>query len=468
MDALLAAAAVAEPDGLLPARWQMAISLGSHIILACFGVAFPVIIYAMHRRGLKHKDPVALELAKKWSKVAAVLFAVGAVSGTILAFEMGILWPEFMRQWGDVIGLPFALEGIAFFIEAIFIGIYLYGWGRLPQRVHLALLIPISISGAVGTFCILSVNAWMNSPAGFDIVNGEITNIDPVAAMFNGAVWYMAAHMYLATFMVAGFMTAAVYAAGMLKGRRDHAHRIGFLVPFAFAAVAALIQPISGHMSGVRLAEEQPAKLAAMELAPETEEAPAPLALGGVLIDGERRFAVEVPFLGSLLATNSLDKPIPGLDEFEIEDRPNDRLVNMVHWSFQGMIGIGTALMALGLAYFGLRKFKGWDLLESKWFLRAVVVSGPLSIVALQLGWITTEVGRQPWIAQDQMRVVDAVTGAENLWLSFSILVSVYTAMGIGAVLVLRSMSKRWREGADVELHTPYELDPNDVSEDHK
>lgn len=448
-------AAAADPPALVPARTQMAVSLGSHIILACFGVAFPLIIFVMHRRGLRNNDPVALGLAKRWSKVSAVLFAIGAVSGTILSFEMGILWPEFMRKWGDVIGLPFALEGIAFFIEAIFIGIYLYGWGRLPGRTHSLMLIPIAASGAFGTFCVLAVNAWMNSPSGFDIEGGDVVNVDPLAAMFNNAVGPMALHMYLAAFMVAGFMTAAVYAAGMLKGRNDRHHHLGFAIPFAFAAVAAIIQPFAGHIAGMRIAEDQPAKLASMELAPETEKAPAPLVIGGVLIDGERRFAIEVPIVGSLVARNNLHDPIPGLDQFAVADRPRDGLINMVHWSFQGMIGAGTALALFGAAFWIARK-RGRDWLDSRWFLRLAVIAGPLAILALELGWITTEVGRQPWIAQNQMRVVDAVTGAGNLWVSFSLLCGVYTAMGIGAVAVLRSMARRWREGDTLELPTPY------------
>lgn len=440
---------------MMPARWQMAISLGSHIILSCFGVAFPVIMYVMHRRAIKHNDDVALGLAKRWSKVSAVLFAVGAVSGTILSFEMGILWPNFMRVYGDVIGLPFALEGIAFFIEAIFIGIYLYGWNRLPAKVHLATLIPIGISGAFGTFCVLSVNAWMNSPTGFTMVEGKVTKVDPLAAMFNNAVGYMAIHMYLATFMVAGFMTASVYASGMLKGRNDRHHQLGFLIPFAFASVAALIQPFSGHLSGVRLAHDQPAKLAAMELAAETEKGPAPLAVGGIMLNGEKRYAIEVPWIGSIAARNSLDADITGLDQFPADAKPKDGLVTMVHWSLQGMIGIGTALMAFGILFWGMRK-RGKDLLQNRWFLKAAVLAGPASIVALELGWITTEVGRQPWIAQGQMRVVDAVTGAQNIWVSFAILFGVYVAMGTGAVLVLRSMARRWRDGESLELPTPY------------
>lgn len=451
---VLATLADAEPEALLPARWQMAVSLGFHIVFACFGVAFPAMIYVVHRRGLRNDDPVALGLAQRWAKVAAVLFAVGAVSGTILAFEMGLLWPEFMRTYGDVIGLPFALEGIAFFLEAIFIGIYLYGWHRLPGRLHLALLLPIIVSGAVGTFMILSVNAWMNNPAGFDVVDGEIVNIEPLAAMFNDAVWVMFLHMWVATFIVAGFLTASVYAVGILRGRDDRHHRVGFVVAFVFAAVAALVQPAVGHVAGGRLAADQPTKLAAMELATETER-PAPLVVGGVVLDGERRFALEIPEVGSLFARSGFDRSVEGLDEFPEDERPKDRLATMVHWSFQGMIGIGLALAALGVAFWVVRR-RGHDPLAHRWFLRSAVLAGPLSVVALQLGWVTTEVGRQPWIVYGEMRIEEAVTTGGGVWPSVAVLLGIYAALGLGTVIVLRSMARRWRAGAPLDLPTPY------------
>ena len=360
----LALLAAEEPSSLLAARWQMALSLGWHIVLACFGVAFPMLIWVVHRRGIRDADDVALGLAKRWSKVAAVLFAVGAVSGTILSFEMGLLWPELMRTYGDVIGLPFALEGIAFFIEAIFIGVYLYGWGRLPPKVHLFMLVPIAVSGVVGTFCILSVNAWMNTPAGFRLVDGAVTDVDPWAAMFNPGVWVQFAHMWVATVMVVGFSTAAVYAAGLLRGRDDRHHRLGFRVAFAFAAVAALVQPLIGHLAGARLADAQPTKLAAMELAPRTEQ-PAPLVIGGVLLGGERRFAIEIPRLGSLIARADVDRPVQGLEEFPADERPRDALVTIVHLSFQTMVAIGLTLALLG-AVFWWRTRRGRDLLGSR------------------------------------------------------------------------------------------------------
>jgi cytochrome d ubiquinol oxidase subunit I len=432
----------------------MALSLGWHIVIACFGVAFPLLIFVVHRRGLRDDDEVALGLAKRWSKVAAVLFAVGAVSGTILSFEMGMLWPELMRTYGDVIGLPFALEGIAFFIEAIFIGIYLYGWGRLPGRVHLLMLVPISVSGLVGTFCILAVNGWMNSPAGFRMVDGEVTDVDPWAAMFNQAVWVQFAHMWVAAVMVVGFCTAAVYATGILRGRDDRHHRLAMAVALGFGAVAAIAQPVIGHLAGARLADAQPTKLAAMEGAVSTER-PAPLVIGGILLDGERRFAIEIPKLGSLIARASVDRPVQGLEDFAPEDRPRDALVNVVRFSFQGMVAIGSALALLGFAWLWARR-RGRDLLGSRAFLRAAVVTGPAAVLALQLGWITTEVGRQPWVVYGQMRVVEAVTRGSGVWISLSVLVVVYTAMTVGTVVTLRSMARRWRAGDPLDLPTPY------------
>jgi cytochrome d ubiquinol oxidase subunit I len=442
-------------DELIAARYQMALSLGFHIVLSCFGVAFPSMIYVVHRRGLTRGDEVALTLARKWSKVAAVLFAVGAVSGTILSFEMGLLWPGMMETFGDVIGIPFALEGIAFFVEAVFIGIYLFGWDRLPPKVHLRTLIPIIASGLFGTFCILAVNSWMNAPSGFRLTRDasgtlRATDVDPLAAIFNRALWPQFIHMFVATYLVTGFLAAAVYAVGILRGRRDHAHRLGFVVPFAFATVAALVQPVIGHVAGMRLATDQPSKLAAMELAVETETN-APFTIGGVLIDGEVRGGIEIPSLGSLLTRASTDRAVPGLEEFPVEDRPP---ANIVHLPFQTMIASGFAM--IGIASWFWWKRRRADPFESQWLMRAAVAAGVLSVVALEAGWITTEVGRQPWIVYGVMRVEDAVTDNSGIWISFGAIVVIYTAMAVAAAMVLRSMARRWRETDDVDLPTPY------------
>lgn len=438
------------PPGLLPAREQMALSLGWHIILACFGVAFPTMIYVVHRRGIVREDPVALGLAKRWAKVSAVLFAIGAVSGTVLSFEMGILWPGLMGRFGDVLGLPFAFEGLSFFVEAIFLGIYLYGWDRMPPRRHLAMLIPMGLAGVVGTFCVISVNAWMNNPTGFKLVDGEVTDVNPWRAMFNDGVYLQFAHMWFAAFMVVGFVVAGVYAAGMLKGRVDAHHRLGFTVPFVFATVAAIVQPFIGHILGLRVGETQPSKLAAFELATTTEQ-PAPLRLGGVLIDGQVHGSIDIPKIGSLIARNSFDKPVPGLDTIPAADRPP---VNITHLAFQSMVGIGT-LLAIVVVLFWLARWRGVDLLPRRWFLRGAVIAGPLAVMAMEAGWIATEVGRQPWVVWGILRTEDAASESAGLWWSYAAAVVVYIGMTIGAFIVLRSMARRWRAGEE-DLPSPY------------
>lgn len=456
---LAAAASAAAPPGLLPAREQMAVSLGWHIILACFGVAFPAMIYVMHRRGLARGDDVALGLARRWSKVAAVLFAIGAVSGTVLSFEMGLLWPGLMGRFGDVLGLPFAFEGLSFFIEAIFLGIYLYGWDRMPPRRHLAMLLPMAASGVVGTFCVVSVNAWMNHPQGFRIVNGQVVDVNPWRAMFNDAAWLEFAHMWVGAFLLVGLVASGVYAAGMLRGRRDEHHRLGFAIPFRFASVAAIAQPLVGHVLGLQAGADQPSKLAAFELAQSTE-GPAPLRIGGILIDGHTRFAITIPKIGSIIAKNSFTEPVRGLNSIPPQDRPP---VNLTHLSFQGMVGIGT-LLALVVTVYWLGRWRGHELRDNVWFLRFAMAAGPLAILATELGWIATEVGRQPWVVYGIERTTAAASRNGGLWWSYGIVLVLYLGMSVAAFKVLRSMARRWRAG-ETDLPSPYGPGAADVEE---
>jgi cytochrome bd-type quinol oxidase subunit 1 len=439
-----------EPSGLVPARQQMALSLGWHIILACFGAAFPAMIFVMHLIGVRRNDADALLLARKWAKVSGVLFAIGAVSGTVLSFEMGLLWPGLMGTYGDVLGLPFAFEGLAFFIEAIFLGIYLYGWDRMPPTQHLLMVLPMAVTGVVGTFCVIAVNAWMNAPVGFDLVQGEVANVEPWAVLLNPDAFWQFLHMWVAAYMVAGFTIAAVYAVGMLRGRRDRAHRLGFTLAFAFASVSAVIQPLVGHLLGSRLAVTQPAKLAALELATETES-PSPLRLGGLLVDGEVRWSIDIPYLGSLIARNSFTKPVEGLSSFPVQDHPP---VNVTHWAFQSMVGIGSLLMVAAVVFW-VARWRGRDLLEHRWFLRFAAASGVLAVVAMEAGWIATEVGRQPWIVYGFMRTPEAAGENSGLWWLLGTTAVVYALMTWGAVTVLRSMARRWRAG-EVDLPSPY------------
>lgn len=439
-------------DALLPARNQMALSLGWHIILACFGMAFPAMIFVMHRKGLRG-DPAALELAKRWSKVAGLLFAIGAVSGTILSLEMGLLWPGLMETYGDVVGLAFALEGISFFVEAIFLGIYIYGWNRLPGHWHSLMLLPIMVAGVTGSFLVVSVNAWMNSPTGFELVEGAPTDIDPVAAIFNSATGLQYLHMYLAAVMVVAFTVTGVYAMGWLRGRHDERHRLGIVVPLMFAAVATPLQPLVGHFAGQRLAAEQPIKLAAIEGLAETTDG-ARVEIGGYWNGEELVGAVEVPIDGllSFIATNDFDATVVGLDAVPEDERPP---VGIVHLAFQAMVAIGSALVGL----IGWTLWRWWRhrdrIFESVWFLRSLIASGPAAIAAMEMGWITTEVGRQPWIVHGLLRTEDAVTDAGYIWVTLTVLIVVYAAMTLGAVAVIRSMTARWRAG-EHDLLSPY------------
>ena len=439
-------------DALLPARNQMALSLGAHIILACFGVAMPAMLFVLHRMGA-NGDAAALELAKRWSKISGVLFAIGAVSGTILAFEMGLLWPGLMEQYGDVVGLAFTLEGISFFVEAIFLGMYVYSWGRLPAKAHQLLLLPMIISGMSGTFFIMSVNSWMNAPTGFDIVNGQIVNINPWAAIFNEAVFLQYLHMLLAAYMVAAFTMVSVYSVGWLRGRRDRLHRLGILVPLAFAAIATPIQPIVGHFAGQAIADRQPIKLAAIEGLPVTESE-VPIILGGYYDGNEVVGGIEVPIAGlaSFLAQNSFDAEVIGLNDVPVEDQPP---VNVVRFSFQIMVGIGSGL-ALLVTYVGYRWFRHRDtFLDNPWMLRAFTLTGVASIIAMETGWITTEVGRQPWVVHGILRTEDAVTDGNWVWFTLIGLIIVYLGMFAAGFGVLRSMSKRWAAG-ETDLESPY------------
>jgi cytochrome d ubiquinol oxidase subunit I len=441
---------LASEANLMAARYQMAISLGFHIILACFGIGFPLIAFIAHRRGWKKGDPDALRLARTWAKVMAVLFAVGAVSGTILSFEMGALWPGLMGPYGDVIGIMFALEGIAFFIEAIFIAIYLYGWKRMPALIHVWVLLPIALAGIAGSFFIVAVNAWMNAPSGFSVApDGSIVDVDPLAAMFNSAVATQWTHMLTAAYMVSGFTIASVYAFRWLKGDRSRMVRLGFVIPFTVAAIASPIQVLIGDVATRRLVEAQPSKFAAMELLPETT-ANAPLTLGGVYIDGEVRYAVEVPGVASFLASRDVNAVVPGFDAVDPEDLPP---VNVVHWSFQVMVAIGTALLALS-AWYAWSWWRRRDPPTQKPFWWAAVAAGGASIIAMEAGWITTEVGRQPWIVWQRVRTADAVSASEGIVASAIAISLVYVVLAVLTISVLRIIAARTRAGEDVP--TPY------------
>ncbi len=444
---------LADSPELLPARSQMAFTLGFHIILACLGVAFPAITLIANWRGLRHGDEAALTLAQRWSKVMAVLFAVGAVTGTVLSFEMGLLWPGLMDRYGEVFGVPFAIEGIFFFTEAIFIAIYIYGWRGLSPWAHFWSGVPIVIAGLGGALAVVSANSWMNQPQGFTMdAAGRVTDVDVLEVIFNPATTYEVPHMILAAYMVAGFLVASVYAVGMLRGRRDRIHRVGFLIPFSVAAAATPIQLFVGDLAARGIADHQPAKFAAMEYVTETGPGQDEY-LGGVLIDGEVKGAIRIPDLDSFLVGFSTGTVVTGLDRIPDEEEPP--APTLLHLSFDAMVGIGTGLFLLS-AWFAITWWRKRDLPRTPWFLRLAAGSGVAAIVALECGWIVTEVGRQPWVVYGRLRTEDAVTGAQGIWVSFAAVLVLYTLLGIATLLVLRAMSRRWAQGDLSDQDVPY------------
>jgi cytochrome d ubiquinol oxidase subunit I len=444
-------------SNLLAARNQMGFTLGFHIVLACFGVAFPAIMLIAEYRGRRHDDAEALLLARRWSKAVAVLFAVGAVSGTVLSFELGLLWPGMMDRFGDAFGIGFAIEGLFFFLEAIFIAVYIYGWDRLPGWAHFWSGIPIVIAGIGGAASVIAANSWMNTPQGFELgADGRITDVDVADVLLNPAFGHEFPHMWLAAYMVTGFTVASVYAVGMLRGRRDRYHRLGFLIPFTVAAIITPIQLFVGDIAAREVYDDQPVKFAAFECVYESGDNQAEH-IGGICTDDEVKAAISIPGLNSLLAGFSTSTEVQGLDQFPDDEEPP--ALTLLHLSFDTMVGIGTALLLLGL-WFGITYWRKRRIPATPWFLRAAAVAGAAAVVAMWCGWIVTEVGRQPWIVHGFMRTEDAVTPAQGLWWAFGLTMCLYVALAVVAVIVLRGMSRRWREEGAPEPEVPYSPPP--------
>jgi cytochrome bd ubiquinol oxidase subunit I len=431
----------------------MAFTLGFHIILASLGVAFPALMLIANYKGLRHDDADALRLAERWSKVAAVTIAVGAVTGTVLSFEFGLLWPEFSRRFGDAYGVLFAIEGVFFFTEAIFMAIYIYGWKRLSRWAHFWTGVPVVIAGLGGAFSVVAVNSWMNQPQGFKLgADGTVTSVDPWKVIFNNAVPYEVPHMILAAYLVTGFLVASVYAVGMLRGRRDRHHRLGLLIPLTVASIATPIQFAVGDTAARAIADDQPVKFAAMECVQHTHRDVTEY-LGGRCTEDGVKGGIGIPGLDSFLVGFSTDTKVIGLDSVPPSDRPPAN--TLLHLAFDAMVGICTLLIGLGL-WLGVAWWRRRDVPGTRWFLRAVAVSGVAAIVALESGWIVTEVGRQPWVVYEVMRTKDAVTDANGVWITFSAALVLYAVLGVATILILRTMARRWRAAGVDESDVPY------------
>jgi cytochrome d ubiquinol oxidase subunit I len=441
------------------ARAQMAFTLACHIILVPLGVSWACMTLVANWRAIKRGDGDALLLAQRWSKYMAVTFAVGAVTGTVLTFEFGLLWPKFMGTWGAAFGVPFAIEGLFFFIEAIFIAIYIFGWKRLRPWPHFWTGVPIVVAGIGGTLSVVAANAWMNEPAGFTLnSSGEVTDVDPLKVIFNDAWPYEASHMLVAAYLVGGFLVASVYAVGMLKGRRDRYHRLGFLIPFTVAAIATPVQMFVGDTLARWVYNNEPTKFAAIELVPETDSDVPETLLGRIDSDGNVTGGIEIPGLASWLSDPSTGTAtvVQGLDSFPADERPTTREVNTVHLAWDVMVGLATLLFLLSLWYWLSWIFRR-DMPRSRLFLWIASGAGVAAVLAMEAGWVVTEVGRQPWIVRGQMKVEDAATTNDGVWITFIVVAAIYLTLATTLVLVLRSMSRRFRRQEElVDSDAPY------------
>jgi cytochrome bd ubiquinol oxidase subunit I len=423
---------------LLDARQMQALSFSVHIPLVCFGIAFPLMVLYVEWLHWRTGDPLYLTLAQRWTRLMVALFAVGVITGTILSFEMGLLWPRFTAEFGSVFGLGFAIEGFSFFAEAIFLGIYIYGWRRMSRRAHMLSGIPVVIAGCTGSLMVISVNAWMNHPSGFKLLNGKVTDVHPLAALLgNSYLWPELVHMYLAGYIVAGFLLAAAYAVCRLRGHWTRYHRTACAIPLTIAAIAAPVQIVIGDWLAREVAVTQPVKLAAFEGLYLTTKG-APEHLLGWYTDEQVKVGIEIPKLLSLLAFHNPDATVKGLATVPPDDRPP---VNVTRVSFQLMVGIGTLMALVGVFFVGFR-WRRRRLPYSPWFYRLVVALGPLSVVALIAGWVTDEVGRQPWVVYDVMRTSQAVTTVPDLPIGYATLALIYAGVACVVVWLLRRLAR--------------------------
>ncbi|MGW7378978.1 cytochrome ubiquinol oxidase subunit I [Streptomyces sp. NPDC054794] len=456
------------PPQMLPARSMMAFTLVTHIILVPLGVALPLITLIMHGYGLRRGDATALLLARRWSAVMAVQFAIGVVTGTVLSFEFGLLWPGMMGRWGDVFGLGFGVEGWGFFLEAVLIAIYLYGWRRLPSRTHFLLALPLPFTALLGAFGILAANSWMNTPRGFSLDSaGNPVDVNVRKAIFTPIFGPEYWHFVVAMFVTAGYVTAGVYAVGWLRGRRDRYHRLGFTIPFTIAAVFTPIQFMLGDSIARQVFHKQPVKFAAMEIVWKTDTHVPEYLFGRLHPDGTISGGIKIPQLDSILAGFRPDTKVTGLTSVAPDDRPTATQATITHFAFDTMVGIGSLLLLLALWYAVMWLWRR-RLPASPWFFRGAACAGVASVVAVECGWITTEVGRQPWIVYQYMRVAEAVTPtrAPALWTMFGLVIVVYAFVFGSFLVILLKMRTRWRladeaaiaerTAAAPETETPY------------
>jgi len=432
-------------SNLTAARIQMGNSLAFHIVFVVLAMGMPLMLCIAEGLALWRKDPVWMLLARRWSKAVALIFVIGAVSGTVISFELGLLWPSYINYTGAIVGPLFAIEGIFFFVEAIFVGIYLYGWDRLSPRVHWICSFPIWISGIFAALIIVTVNSWMNTPAGFEVQNGKLTGINSFQAIFNAAQPYEVVHMILASFVGIGFGVATVYAIAILRGKRDEYHRKAMLLGLTLGLVSIPLQMIAGDAIARSLETQQPVKLAAMEAVYNTSD-DVPLHLMGIPDVPQQSWytnGLVIPDGLSLLVGFSPNTTVQGLNSVPANDRPSDPLIVIIHLAFDLMVLFGTFMMLVAFVFWILFFVRRGKIPEYGWLLWGIILCGPMAFIAVECGWVVTEEGRQPWVIYNFLRTSDAVTTAPYLNFTFGVFTITYILMSIILIVLLLRLARQ-------------------------
>lgn len=436
-------------DTVFAARATFGMALMFHIVFASLGVVMPFMMLVTQWLFLRRGEAVYEAINKKWTTAFALTYATGAVSGTVLTFGFGLLWPRFMNVGGPLMGYPLAIEVLFFLLEAIFLGIYVFGRDQLSPWLHWLSGVPIFVGGFMSMIVVVLANAWMNTPVGFRLdAAGNVVEADVLRAMFSPAWWYESSHMTVAAFEAVAFAFAAVYAFALLRGRRDEYHKRAFFISMAVATLAAPIMIVSGDHTAKQVALHEPAKMAAMEPTFETERG-APVTIGGWpdVEEGELRYGIAIPRLFSVLAYDDPNAVAPGWESFPADARPDPR---HVWWAFDLMVGIGFYLAFL-IPWFWLAYWRARGVPTGKWLLRATVLSGPLGFLAIELGWITTEEGRQPWAIKYVMPTSEGATSAPGIGFALIGFAVLYLVVGTFYVRLLRGMATGPPQGSEEE-----------------
>ncbi|MCM3761088.1 cytochrome ubiquinol oxidase subunit I [Alkalihalobacillus oceani] len=427
-----------EYDPVIYSRILTGVTLGFHAIFATIGVGIPLLIALAEWIGIKRNDEHYRLLARRWARGFVITVAVGVVTGTAIGLQLSLLWPSFMEVAGHAISLPMFMETFAFFFEAIFLGIYLYTWDRFKKKIHHWLLvIPVVIGASASGFFITTVNAFMNSPYGITVENGVITNINPLAAMFNPATPTKVAHVLSSAYLTSAFILAAIAAIYLLRGNQHVYHKKALRLTMTVACVFAVVTALIGDLSGKYLAEYQPEKLAAAEWHFETTTE-APLILGGILTeDGEIAYALEIPYALSILAHGDPGAEVIGLEEFPEEDLPP----MIVHYLFDLMVISGIFLAAVSMLFVIMRLRKKWNE-YNKPLLWLILAGAPIALFAIEMGWFFAEIGRQPWILNGFMRTAEGATTSQHVDLMLYLFILLYLVLAVSCATVLRKMFK--------------------------